>query len=152
MGQCSKMIGEIMHIKSLVLIVVSYTSIISFYNNADYKILCLKGAVSGQDQKLKGLYHTAYSTADDYRCYIKFKGQDVKLYNPAVARYDLSIQNKPTMPSYDGKLVYFINNLNEYTPLIDMLKRTGLTLKDLGSPTVKKSWEEIAEEFKVTFE
>lgn len=118
-------------------------------SNATYKILCLKTAISGQDQALKGLYHTSYTTGDDYMCYIKFNPADIKLLNSAIARYQKDIpKNTPTMPSYGGKLVYFINHVDEYIPLINLLKEKGKTLREIGKVTIKQSWEEIAEEFK----
>jgi len=113
-------------------------------NATYYKAACLKGAISGQDQKLRGHYHAGYSTRDDYRCYVAFDPQDIRLLHPRQAQR-LGI-NSLTLPSYQAKLVYFVKSIDYYMPIITAFNQSGKSLSDLnrtiGNSPVCTSWKD----------
>ena len=125
-------------IKVLLLVLVFGVSSLSV---ATVKVVCIKSARAGQDQKLAGRYHVSYSTADDYHCYFAFDKSDVDWISLREARNKYpDLAQGPYLPSYQGYLVYFKND-KPYKALIEGLRKKGKTLGQIRSllATVKYS-------------
>lgn len=109
-----------------------------------YRVVCLKGATKGEDQKLRGSYHTAYSTVDGYRCYYKFSLDKIAVLTPSQAMileaYQPNLKIAP-LPSHSGKQLYFRDN--SYQSIREKLQQSGKSLSELGIPqdAIYQSWE-----------
>ncbi len=119
--------------------------------HAAYKMVCLEKAHSGQDQKLYGHYHTSYATADNYHCYFAFDPKDIIWipFSQAIQRKE-ELKDLPYLPSYQAKVIYFIN-AKPYETIIEALQKPGKTVKHLkslegnaGAPELK-NYKEVQE-------
>jgi len=119
--------------KKNITIVLIIIGSLYFAGHAAYKMVCLEKASSGQDQKLYGHYHTSYATADNYHCYFAFEPKDI-IWIPfsQAVRQKEELEDLPYLPSYQAKVIYFIN-AKPYETIIEALKKPGKTVKHLKS-------------------
>lgn len=121
-----------MNKKSFMLGIIIALGCLGLVSNAAFRMVCIPHARSGEDQKLYGHYHTSYATADDYHCYFTFDPADVVWVSLREGRKRAELQEVPYLPSYQAKVVYFINAA-PYLEIIEALKKPGKTIKHLRS-------------------
>ena len=137
--------------KKIIIVLAILIGSVWLGSHASYKMVCLKKARSGEDQKLYGHYHCSYATADNHHCYFTFDPEDIVWISLREAKKRPELKDFPYLPSYKAKVLYFINS-EPYTTIIEALKKPGKTLKHLRSlennaeAPVFKSYKDVLEE------